>query len=593
MRGTLSGPTRRLQIFSAQALRSSSAGIAVPLFLAIISVLVLGSLILADRSVQAFLGIAFQNQSWEAREAAELGMAHFVGELNKPRNRGLLVKRSVTATLDDTGIWGIKALDTQIALSTRFNTCLDQTATDSAGNLINTPDLSKIDPAGDRTYGRWYVNEDGSITSSNTGQKRSFALVGVTRTASDDKDIDSSTNNYLNLFTNRPNADGRRVILKVRGESIRNNKVMSSIILEKEFELTPKCCGVPFGGSQGNLNYDDQTAQLCAQNLGMGMVGGASSSTTGVISINGNSTSITNGSVAVSPIYCLNVSTSCGSVNGGTTKIQIISNNLPAVPTYTSPVPTLNVNLDFQSGASSTNKGSFSTCSSNSNDCSGDTSSFRYCTTLTGSSTGRCNASDSATVFNADASTFPLYCATAVSSTELHCQLSALSISNNSKMPIIFKVGTRALRLYFPDAGTVVDASAGSGGLVACTAISTSASTRNQCTTGGSSTNASRVALFGSRTLDQVVNLGAGGISSLNIFAYFPKGQATLSGSSGFTGILWSDDITSNGNTTWTIPGSGLASVMDLMGMDGPGGNNPPVFDYVLRGTDYSRWIGG
>ena len=591
MRNRFSGKKWKSRISSTKTLRSANPGIAVPLFVAIISVLVLGGLILADRSIQAFLGIAFQNQSWEAREAAELGMAHFVGELNRPQNRGLLIKRSSS----DTGLWGIQAPisgTNGIPTDNRFNPCLDQSISSNKPQLSNVATINST--TGAITYNPWYVAENGSISSSNSGEKRRFTLVSIRRTASDDKDVDATNTNYLRLFTNRPQADGRRVVIQVRGESIRNNKVVSSIILEKEFELTPKCCGVPFGGSHGNLNYDDQTAQLCAQKLGMGMVGGAASSTTGSISINGASTSITNGSVAVSPIYCLNTTSSCGSINGGSTTIQIINNNLPTVPTYNSPVPTLGVTLTFNSGTSSTNKGSFTTCSSNSNDCSGNTSSFRYCTTISGNGANKCNDSDSATVFNADVATndasFPSYCATAASNTELHCQLSSLTIASNSKMPVIFKVGTRKLRLYFPDSGTVVNASAGDGGLLACTSVLFDT---NTCASGASSTDPSRVSLFGSASNAQTINLGGGGTSSLNIFAYFPKGSTTLSGNAGFTGILWSDDITSNGNTTWTIPGSGLAAVMDLMGMDSTGGNNPIVFDYVLRGTDYSRWIGG
>ncbi|WP_231597282.1 hypothetical protein [Synechococcus sp. CBW1004] len=47
---------------------------------------------LALRSGDGLLSVLLQAESSDARDAAETGITRIVGELNKPHNRGLLVK---------------------------------------------------------------------------------------------------------------------------------------------------------------------------------------------------------------------------------------------------------------------------------------------------------------------------------------------------------------------------------------------------------------------------------------------------------------------------------------------------------------------
>ena len=143
-------------------------------------------------------------------------------------------------------------------------------------------------------------------------------------------------------------------------------------------------------------------------------------------------------------------------------------------------------------------------------------------------------------------------------------------------------IGTsvRPLRLYFPNPGTVI--SSGVGKIL-------------EHSGGAKITDLS---LFGCPSCGtQVVSL-AGGASSLDLFAWFPQGVVTISGGSGYRGVLWANQITSNGSVTWVIPGSGVAQAMDLAGHGvppnpaTPSATNPLVFDWVARAIEGFRWYG-
>ena len=47
---------------------------------------------LANRSSDGVISVAFQRESSDARDAAETGMTRILGELNREQNRGLLAK---------------------------------------------------------------------------------------------------------------------------------------------------------------------------------------------------------------------------------------------------------------------------------------------------------------------------------------------------------------------------------------------------------------------------------------------------------------------------------------------------------------------
>ena len=80
-----------------------------------------------------------------------------------------------------------------------------------------------------------------------------------------------------------------------------------------------------------------------------------------------------------------------------------------------------------------------------------------------------------------------------------------------------------------------------------------------------------------------------------NLFAYFPNGIFTLSGTPTFQGVLWANKILSNGNVNWIVPSAGLMDVMTYMGFLPQNAisttPNPILFDYVARSTNRFRWL--
>ncbi len=90
----------------------------------------------------------------------------------------------------------------------------------------------------------------------------------------------------------------------------------------------------------------------------------------------------------------------------------------------------------------------------------------------------------------------------------------------------------------------------------------------------------------------QLVEIGNGSSGALRLFAYFPNGDVTIGGNGSFEGVMWVDRLGSNGNITFTIPGSGLADVLDLMGIGGLAPTQEfPLVDYVTRATKSLRFF--
>ena len=162
----------------------------------------------------------------------------------------------------------------------------------------------------------------------------------------------------------------------------------------------------------------------------------------------------------------------------------------------------------------------------------------------------------------------------------VHCNLEEL---NYGGLKITVKTASKPLWLHFPTAGEKVRATG--GGLLEHE----------------DSTDITRFSLFGCRPstscTSQTVKL-AGSPEGLRLFVWFPVGSVSISGGSNYTGVVWANDVVSNGGVTWTVPGSGVAQAMALAGLgiseDGisPTDKNPPTFDWVARATKGFRWFG-
>ncbi|MFZ9270210.1 MAG: hypothetical protein ACO23C_03085 [Prochlorococcaceae cyanobacterium] len=531
--------------------RRGEAGYSMPMVMVIALILVVGGIALANRANQGLLGSIFQNQSWEAREAAEIGMNRLISELNKERNRWLMVKRDG----DSEQLWSSPAAGGTVA-TLRTNPCEPQT----------TADYSKLDPnnAATSTYGTWYIADDGSVSSSASGATRSYKLVGVTRQS-------LSSADQLSPFRDRtatPSGVGA-ITLQVQGQSLRNDGTANATVtLEKTFELVPKCCKSSFGGEHGGLSYalDADNESLCTRNLlGLGLLAGAAQNNTGSVTLRGRATDIEDtAGDPIDPIYCIadNQAGCAISVNAADTDVAVVDAELPPPKTYpNSPVPT--------PGALDTN-----------NISDTQTSRFLYKVGRGGSAYYVINGSFSSST------NFPSYCSS--SATEVHCNLASFSYRNNTTL---FVTGTRKIRFYFPNAGTVIS-SVGNGTLLHCLTISSTDSCASE-PTGAQITNLS---LFGCESCGTQSLTLRGTTGTLKLFAYFPQGDVELYGNSAFEGLLWTNAVSSTGNPTWTVPGSGVGSVFEYMDMlptsDGGSASNSLIaYDFIARATNRYRWL--
>ena len=537
-------------------------GFSLSLVLVASLMVLLGGLMLVDRSSDGMISAAFQRDSSDARDAAETGMTRIVGELNRPQNRGLLAKK--TSGADPTSYRWTKA-DADASV----NPCLGVTS--GQPDLENNPSLGY---AANAPYNRVLLNANGQVVSNLSQATKAYQLLWVKRQPLAD----------LRIF--QPTGRGK-VVLAVEGSALRNGQTLSSVRLEEELQLVPKCCGVPFGGAHGNVNYglDSNGASICIA-ANWGFLAGAAENNTGYIKINGITTIETGGSNSqpVNPLICIGNSTPNCVFDPTSTPytLQVAAVDLNRVAQVPTPAPAgvgrIEQGGDVLSADIKDTPQAFATCHSTKAIDQSNLGSTIVpgCTTL----------GTKAVVLNAavdmSSTTNNNYCKTHDSdgdgSDELHCVLGVLDYSDfNIK---VIGTSVRPLRLYFPNPGTVISSGGG----------------KTLEHSGGA--KITDLSLFGCPSCGaQVVSL-AGGASSLDLFAWFPQGVVTISGTTSYSGVLWANQITSSGSVTWVVPGSGVAQAMDLAGHGvppnpaTPSATNPLVFDWVARAIEGFRWYG-
>jgi hypothetical protein len=523
----------------------------------------LGALMLANRSSDGVISAAFQRESGDARDAAETGITRILGELNREPNRGLLAKAGSAAD-------GSSFLWSEADATGSRNFCGATTS-----DLTTNPNLGFSNTA---PYNRVLLDADGQVVSDPSQATKAYRLLWVRRQPLQDADGQP----LLKIFQ----ADGHgTVVLAVEGSGLRNGATISSVRLEKELQLVPKCCQAPFGGAHGNVfyGYDANYNSACFPFGvgGWGILGGAAQTNTGSMEINGVTTIQTDDSTPkiINPLYCIATSPAGCTFQPTSTPytVQLAPPVLPAVPT----------NPVVAAGTRGLIERSGGTLSS---DIKSSANAFAQCQTLAGELVVNCKAADTQLVVlnagvnmagsNADR---PSYCAlhdsNADGTEELHCNLSKLDYS---AFQVRVLTSSRPLRLYFPLSGTVM---AGGGSSIL----------EHVKAPGGNTTDLS---LYGCASCGSQVATIAGGVDTLDLFAWFPNGTVTIGGNASYSGVLWANTITSNGGVTWTVPGSGVAAALDMAGLgiptDGlsPTDQNPPVFDWVARATQSFRWFG-
>jgi hypothetical protein len=545
--------------------RRSQAGFSLPLVLIGALVVVLGGLMLANRGSDGLLSVAFQRDSIDARDAAETGFTRILGELNRPRNRGLLAKAG--SDVDSSGyLWPATEASASASFCPNSNSDLTS-ANSSTGLSLGYSNGS---------YGWVYLGADGQRLSSANGlvpaaAVKAYRLLWVDRQPLRDAATGKST---LRIFQ----SSGRgRVRLAVEGMALRGGQAVGTARLEKELQLVPKCCGVPFGGAHGTVDYGPDAAgrSICIP-AGWGFVAGAAQTDTGSLTINGVSTIVNDASPAasVNPLLCIATSAAQCSFNPTSTSftLQPVPPLLPPVPEHPvagTPLGTIDADTAPTTPDTASAGSSFLRCS--------------QATTATVASLKGCPGKE--VTINASATALPsspAYCLAGDhepkgapdGTAELHCNLAVLDYGQLTLT--VEGTATRPLRFYFPATGDVVRATG-------------SATLSHAVGSGGDATDFS---LFGCRTCTaQTVKL-AGGAAGLELFAWFPKGSITVGGSASYTGVVWANSITSNGGVSWTVPAAAVAAALKLAGFGLEGELNPPNYDWVARSTRSFRWFG-
>ncbi|MEB3235981.1 MAG: hypothetical protein VKM98_11195 [Cyanobacteriota bacterium] len=608
---------RLIQILSRRpGCHQGSHGYSMPMVMTAALILILGSLALASRSGQGLLSSIFQNQSWEARSAAEIGMQEIISELNREQNRYLMVQRPGDTSSDSTNLWTSSA--NPFIAATRTNPC----------SGASPPTYSNLDSrssaASDTSYGTWYIQNDGRITSTQGTARRGFRLVRVNRQTL------SADNNELNLYQNRPTGTGE-ITLEVQGLVFRNSAQVASASLQKEFELVPKCCRVSFGGAHGQLDYGISSVtneSIClnsASSLGFGLIAGAGREGGSMRLI--GSTTVRDGVAAssenVSPVLCIVApGTTCTDAGNTSTEVAQIDVTLPPVKTYAAAFNAAGAKRATSGSPTATSIGALSDCTATSvttgsgksrvttpaSSCLSNSTATRTETSLTNRFNNFTYCADnplsscSVTVINGGVTqaNLPANCVINSADTELHCNLSELTYDN-----MVIATGNRRVFFYFPNADPsrtdiIIEPSTGGSQIKHCTSTAASLSTAAAATSCTSATGAdiAKVAMFGcarDTCSPQTVTL-RGNTETVGMFTYFPEGTMQLNGTPTYQGVMWGKTIDAVGTSNFVIPASGLTAVFELMGMalrdEGSGSTSYGFlnFDFVARATNRYQW---
>lgn len=482
--------------------------------LLIILALLLGAIVTSNRSSLAELASAYQNQSREARAAADAGMAAVVSELNRSRNRQLLV-----------------------------NACLLKQATPAAiatDNNVKVPD------------GRAFANVSSTFSNESllpVNQTLNIGNGSQMRWRLIDVDCSGSTSDLLKLGTVANPMTGAAaqaprsgdLTLVVRGFSLRGGSVVATSTLRQTVEVVPKCLDRSLRGL-GNVFGND--IRSCPLSPGFGFIAGAADDNTGDLEISGGSYNI-----SVDPVTCIATSPS-GCVDGlARTSVNVVDITLPPV------LPTTNTTCRGSAPPAACNVAVGSDLILASRNFASWPEPWRTI----------CRAQD---VHGQPAGTGPVH--------NIGCSINRLSTGNNNRL-IFDTSGTTVstvipVRLHFPNASTSTQKSIsrgnGSSTIYQCDSDVGAITCSN---TVQGSPRAADLALFGcalgapAPCGQQFLDLGNGNGGTQSMFLYFPYGNIEMGGTPDFKGVIWTNDFRANGNVSVTISPSDVDSVCTMM----------------------------
>ncbi|MCP9931458.1 hypothetical protein KBY82_11760 [Cyanobium sp. AMD-g] len=525
----------------------------------VVLVLTLGTLAVANRNSLGSLGSAYQSQGRIARAAAETGMTQLVSELNRPRNRPLLVNaeslnlRTVSAIQTAApGTFSTQDLQGKAALNP------DLSATFGAGTLA-----SQLINVGDGSQQRWQVK---SISTSNptlnsARQNVTSSSFGTVNTGNFTVSVGSST----------IAARTGEITFTVEGYAYQGGNKVATATLRKTFEVVPKCQDRSLNGYNSVWGND---TRKCTLGLGLLFLAGAANNGTGTFDVTGNATK-------------LNVTPTCITPTGTCTPFDLTYN--PIV--YTPPavdraLPLLTTNLQNVV-----------------NKC--QRSSATYLGNATCNFTNTVDYNKTSPLSTNNFAAWPLalrnICAQETISGKLITVCSFNRLTNSSNLR--FDTAGGPIRFFFPNPdinATTPTVTNGSGGNSISQINTTTAApvagdfawfgcNITQCPTmpfnDGKSPNAQVYA--------QKFEIDVGNGSFGPGFTYFPYGLLFAGGSGGFQGAAWQNGFDTQGSTTLNGTQADLDSIAALMGITGEVGqeSTPPLIDYILRSVREFRFF--
>ncbi|MCP9931480.1 hypothetical protein KBY82_11870 [Cyanobium sp. AMD-g] len=482
--------------------------------LLIVMAVLLGSLAISNRSSLAELGSAYQSQSRDAKAAADIGMAAVVSELNRHRNRQLLV-----------------------------NACLLETATPAAIAANNA--IKVVDGRAFANIGTTFPTSDAIPTAQTLnvgdGSQQRWRLVDVDCSAATAALIRQGT--VANPITGAAGVlpSTGELTLTVRGFALRGGAVVATSTLQQTLEVVPKCLDRSLRGLNNAFGNDIRRCTLAPN---FGFIAGAAEANTGDLVIKGGAYNI-----SVNPVTCIATSPSGCVDNLANTSVNVVDINLPP------PLPTANTTCNSNSPPAVCNVVVSSSLTLASRDFASWPAPWN---TL-------CSRED----LNGGASppgTFQV----------VSCSLNRLSTGNN--VALIFDTSgstdtsTIPVRLHFPRSSSSglknLTRGNGSSGIYQCDsdvgAITCSTTTQG-------APRAADLALFGcavgapSPCGAQFLDLGNGTGATQSMFLHFPLGNVEMGGTPDFKGVIWTNDFRANGNISVTISPSDVESVCNMM----------------------------
>jgi hypothetical protein len=510
-------------------------------------VLVAGTITLLNRTSSSLLGMASQRQSLQAREAARIGMAYLISQINRPRNRNLLAVSAAQLAANptvDQAIWSDVA-DHQ-------NKCFSTTTPPNAAALPNLGDLRLA--GGDTSF--FYIQPDGAITGERLNATLAFRV-----------HRDNQANNFrlarrseLSLTDAGSTRGFFRLSVEGRVLAPGSERVIASTILQEDFDVIPKPCGMSFVGS-ASTSTGHGSSDFWA--FPISEPAGVARSLSNHLSQNGvelaNPAESVLGRIQENPA----------------TFVDLVMPELPRFPGSGAAAP-----LRLCTPGPPVN------CPSNPSGISGSTELTQYISTAT----------PPYTRFNADTVTsanLPGNCV--IRDDDLHCAITDLTLTSG-QMVFVSGNGTRRIRLYFADGGSIIF---GPGDMIHCkpTNMPPNCLLNNVA-------NITDLSIFGCSVSVNPACTSVGGTPFQTItarvpqvgtgfFVYAPQASVSIQysgiGGNDFRGVVWARSI--NITAPSIVPPvhpSGVADAFRLVGLL-PNASNSFSNSLIVDGSGYGR----